>query len=486
MKRSIESRITVAAAAALFAFAMPGLAAQLAPGSPPAVAPVKHSPADVPQTPGVLFVPPSSVAKAPVAGKRLAHTNVQLYVPAGQTATTLPPFPGYGYETPQSLECHYGLIPDGASYPACNPNDPALLTATGGSQTIAIVDAYDNPAAGGDLAWFSLQFGLPLKAGQFQVIWANTSNSSCFGGEVPTDETGGWEVEESLDVQWAHAMAPSAQLYLVEACSNYDSDLQQAVLVATNLVQCGSTEINPSTFVLGTCPAVTGSGEVSMSWGEGEYAAETATTCTSSGVYENLFNDGCMTGANVVYVASTGDSPGVGYPSTSPNVVAAGGTTNRRNFPTNFNWEQETAWVFGGGGTSFYEPKPSYQAALTHNPGPYRGVPDLAFDADPYTGVYVYDTFPIEGFYYYEWVIVGGTSVSAPSLSGILNNAATRNGSFAASTNAELTEIYNNRAVQTDFTDIVAGFCGEYMGLTVTSGWDFCTGVGVPQSYAGK
>src|SRR5208282_3724209 len=105
------------------------------------------------------------------------------------------------------------------------------------------VDAFDDPDAQGDLAWFSLWFGVPLSASQFQVVWANPIGSSCSSAGVPEDYTGGWELEESLDIEWSHAMAPGAKIYLVEACSNYDSDLQQAVLVANNLVQCGSTEI---------------------------------------------------------------------------------------------------------------------------------------------------------------------------------------------------------------------------------------------------
>jgi len=255
------------------------------------------------------------------------------------------------------------------------------------------------------------------------------------------------------------------------------------VLVANNLVQCGKTEINPSTGVLGTCPSITGKGEVSISWGGGEFPGETGTGCA---VTNTTLNDSCFTATNVVYVASTGDGPGVIYPSASPNVVAAGGTTNRRSYP-NFNFEQQAAWVDTGGGQSFYEAVPSYQSGVVGNcqtggSSSYRCTPDLSFDADPNTGVYVYDTFPIEGAEYYEWVIVGGTSASAPSLAGIINRA----GSFAASSKAELTTIYANRTNTADFTDVTAGFCGFYMSSTAGSGWDPCTGVGTPKGYAGK
>jgi len=289
--------------------------------------------------------------------------------------------------------------------------------------------------------------------------------------------------EESI-VQLIPGHYTSANIYLVEACSNLDTDLQQAVLVANNLVQCGKTEIDPTTGILGTCPSgSTGKGEVSMSWGGDEFLGETASDACAT------LDDSCFTTPNVVYFASAGDSPGTEWPGTSVNVVSAGGTTNERynSGPNKFQWENEAAWVFTGDGQSFYEPIPSYQSGISSIVGAWRGVPDLSFVADPYTGVYVYDTFPIDGFYYYEWLVVGGTSVSSPSLAGIVNNAAGRSGgSFAASSNAELTKIYANRTVAADFRDIAYGFCGYYMGYVSVAGWDFCTGVGVPVGYAGK
>jgi subtilase family serine protease len=349
---------------------------------------------------------------------------------------------------------------------------------TGGSNTIAIVDAYDDPAAPGDLAWFSLQFGVPLTLPQFNVVWASTANSSCYLTGVPIDPTGDWEVEESLDIEWAHAMAPKATIYLVEACSEMDTDMQQAVLVANNLVQCGKTEIG-SDGTLGTCPAgSTGKGEISMSWGGGEFIGENASDGCAS------LDDSCFTAKNVVYVAAAGDAPGVVWPGTSPSVVSAGGLTNRRN-PATFAFESQTGWVDAGGGQSAIEAQPSYQAISGVQSvcgKTWRCVPDVSFDADPFTGVYVYDTFPIEGYEYVQWAVVGGTSLSAPALAGIINSA----GSFAASSSAELTTIYKNMGNSKDFTDITSAYCGYYMGFTAGTGWDFCTGVGAVNTYAGK
>jgi kumamolisin len=422
-------------------------------------------------------ISPASNLQQPLqrSQKFAAHTNFEIFIPAGHNPEDGPPFTGHGYETPGSIACHYGLVTT-SQYPACNPN-AATVVPTGGSKTIAIVDAYDDPSASGDLAWFSDQFNLPLETQQFQVIWAITNNASCYStGYVPTDYTGDWEVEESMDIEWAHAMAPGAALYLVEACSNSGTDLQQAVLVANNLVRCGQTEINSGTGQLGTCPQnSTGKGEVSMSWGGTEFIGENANDGCAQ------LDDSCFTAANVVYFASTGDSSGVIWPGTSPNVVASGGTTLRRS-PATFNFKQEAAWVEGGGGLSAIEARPTYQSSISGSVGNWRGIPDLSFDADPNTGAWVYDTFPVEGEGYLEWTVVGGTSLSAPSLAGIVNRA----GAFAASSNAELTTIYANKGNSADITDVTAGFCGFYMGFSTVSGWDFCTGVGVVKGYAGK
>ena len=123
---------------------------------------------------------------------------------------------------------------------------------TGGTKSIAIVDAYDDPFAGPDLAYFSAQMGIPFEPSKFQVVYED-------GTPPAVDETGGWELEEALDTEYAHAIAPGATLYLVEADSPEDFDLFTSVVIASNLVRCGKTT---------TCPTTaTGTGEVSMSWG---------------------------------------------------------------------------------------------------------------------------------------------------------------------------------------------------------------------------
>jgi len=380
---------------------------------------------------GKVLIPDSSIERSTDIG-RFAHTNIQVFLPGESLRneqTAGPPYAGYAYETPASLACVYGLV---KAVTGCNPNTVTAVP-TGGGRMIALVDAYDAPNAASDLAIFSAQFGLP--AANFQVVYAS--------GTKPAYDMG-WEFEESLDVQWAHAMAPNARIVLVEAASNGFSDLMTAEDVASRMVNAA------------------GGGEVSNSWGGGEFSGETT--------YDSHFLK-----AGVVFVASAGDWPGTSWPATSPNVVAAGGTTVRRN-PSTGNYEAEVPWDAAGGGISAVEARPSYQSGISSIVGNYRGVPDLSFDSNPVTGVWVYDT-NVGG-----WNIVGGTSVASPSLAGILNLA----GRFYTSSSAELTTIYNNRAVAADFSDITSGYCGPYAGYSAASGWDFCTGVGTDKGTAGK
>jgi kumamolisin len=391
-----------------------------------------------------VVVPDSSHAYASDLGKA-AHTNVRYIAPGFVSPSEAPPASGYGYETPASLACIYHVV---APIPGCNPNQ-TTNTPSGGSQTIAIVDAYDDPTATFDLTTFSAQFGLPLAPGKFQVVYAN-------GTEPGLDPTGGWEIEESLDIEYSHAMAPNATLYLVEANTNSGEDLYNAVLVASNLVACG----NPS-----GCPAHSkGKGEVSMSWGGEEFADE-------------IYLDAYFTTPGVVYFAAAGDDPGVIYPCASPNVVCAGGTSTARSEYTG-NLIGEITWQDAGGGISLYEPEPSYQAGLKRQLGGFRGVPDLASDSNPNTGLWVLDTNTVPGP---GWYIVGGTSAATPTMAGIVNAA----GNFASSSAAELTDLYGLGGYG-KFNNITYGACGYYSGTFASPGWDQCTGLGSPRGLGGR
>lgn len=435
----------------------------------PQSAPVVSSARSLAQSHGGMIVTPKSSAPSGKQGATLktmqAHTNLQVFLPAGWKASEatpprpdeLPPYAGYAYETPASLACLYALVP---VTPGCNPNT-VTTNPSGGKNAIALVDAYDDPWAGPDLAYFSAQFGLPFDASQFEVVYQS--------GTPPTvDTTGGWELEEALDTEYAHAMAPNAKIYLVEANSNSVSDLLTAVQIASDLVHCGKTTSCPSSSK--------GAGEVSMSWGAGEFDGETS--------YDSYF-----TTPGVVYFASAGDTPGVEWPCASRNVVCAGGTTARRN-PYTGDFFAEWSWPSTGGGASDYEPLPPYQDSISSIVGKSRGVPDVSLDADPYTGLWVWSSYLFaidvaEGdgaASDYGWWIVGGTSAATPTWAGIVNRA----GSFAASSHAELTTLYKNKADAADFRDIKMGDCGPYMGWSPVPGWDPCTGIGTAKGYKGK
>jgi subtilase family serine protease len=295
-----------------------------------------------------------------------------------------------------------------------------LNSTTGGAgTTIAIVDAYDDPTIATDLATFSGYFGLP--AANFVEHKMSTT--------ISVDS--GWALEISLDVEWAHAIAPNATILLVEATSNSFTDLMAAVSYATGYA---------------------GVKAVSMSWGGSEFSTETS--------YDSYF-----TTAGITFFASSGDSgAGVIWPSSSPNVVGVGGTT--LNLNSNGAVTSETAWSGSGGGVSAYEAKPAYQTTygLTYTK---RAVPDVSYDADPNTGVYVYDSTPYQGSS--GWWDVGGTSAGSPQW------AALQALGFSANNN----NFYKDAASSTYasyFRDITSGSNGYPAG----PGYDLVTGLGSP------
>lgn len=417
--------------------------------------------------PGAVVTPATSVMRAEDAGIT-AHTNHLIFIPAGHAKVFAVPDSSTG-ETPASLGCVYKL---GPSFAGCNPQNGGNAYATGGWGAIALVDAYDNPNAASDLAYFSSQFGLP--AANFKKVYANSSfgtlngmTASCSG--VPAGNAD-WGTEIDLDIQWAHAMAPSAQIILVEACTASLADLFYAEQVA------------------GIEVTAAGGGDVSNSWGGGEFSGEV-------GAIDVFFR---YHWKYITYFASAGDSGwGAQYPSSSPWVVSAGGTTINRD--VNGNFLSENCWSGSGGGVSQYE---TWQNPpnINNGMGPWtafqyplfgqtaRQTPDMSFDADPASGVWVYDSYGSQA----GWLIVGGTSLSSPALAGIVNSAGNRRGEApeigGAFTNEENNLIYSqefshaNYAV--NFYDVKTGSNGS--GHNAKSYYDQCTGVGTPRGKAGK
>jgi subtilase family serine protease len=323
------------------------------------------------------------------------------------------------------------------------------VTGNGAGQTIAIVDAFNDPNIVADAAAFNTQFNLP----QFNVAGGPTFQVLGQTGTttLPTINGQGWDLEESLDVQWAHSIAPQANIILYESNTNNDSDMDAAVATAA---------ANPAVSV------------VSMSWGEGEFQGEQSEdpfVLTPTG----------RTGG-VTFLAATGDwnSPAI-YPAFSPDVVAVGGTS--LSIQTDGTYTSETVWSHSGygtgGGISQDESLPSYQDGLNGINGASttnRNVPDVSMDADPSTGVYVLDTYGGGG-----WYQVGGTSLATPLFAGLVaiaNQGRALNGQPSLNGLTQtLPTLYN--LPSSDFHDITVGGNGTY---NAAPGYDLVSGIGTP------
>jgi subtilase family serine protease len=316
------------------------------------------------------------------------------------------------------------------------------LSETGAGQTIAIVDAYDLTTANITkyLTTFDNQFGLPA---------ANLTVATPEG--IPTNLNSGWETEIALDVEWAHAIAPAANILLVETLSASYQDLLDGVLYA----------------------AQQGAAQVSMSWGGSEFSDAADETAA----------DSYFQTPGVTFVASSGDTASqVDYPAASPYVVGVGGTSLYLN--SSGNYSSESAWADGGGGVSALEAQPTYQEGFSTSTN--RAIPDVAFDADPSTGVYIYDN----GF-----GVVGGTSVGAPQWAGLFalaNQGRVADGEATLGPTQTTTETNPNYGTNTLLYQLAGGTSytnpnGDYHDVTTgsnghpaTTGYDLATGLGSP------
>jgi subtilase family serine protease len=332
-------------------------------------------------------------------------------------------------------------FPNGSAAPPSGTISPSQMNSAygmsqlsynGSNQTIAIIDAFNQPNIQSDLTTFDNFYGLAA-APSFRVV-NQTGGSSLPGNSVS------WGEEISLDVEWAHAIAPGANLVLIEANNSSFGNLMTAA---------------------NTAATVEGASVASMSFGGREFSGETT-------------YDADLNHPGTSYVASDGDSGSPAqYPSASPYVLSVGGTHLNQS---NGTWKSESVWnnIYGrtGGGPSSIEARPSWQNGFNTNS--HRGTPDVALDADPVTGVSVYDSYGAGG-----WLNgVGGTSLSAPIWAGII---ALANQGRANSGKGNLTnmpaDIYNLSS--NDFHDITSGGNGKYKA---TTGWDFVSGRGTPKA----
>jgi subtilase family serine protease len=360
-----------------------------------------------------------------------------------------------GGESPVSFMRPYYSIQTAASAPLSGPPTTAftpaeirhaygfdLIANQGAGQTIGIVDAYDDPKAESDLGVFSAQFGLP----------ACTSANGCFrkvysNGKQPAANSN-WSVEISLDVEWAHAIAPKATILLVETPTNSLTDLVNGATVAVR----------------------NGASAVSMSWTAGEFSGET-------GMDKNFVSNG------VTFLAASGDAgTGAAYPAASPDVIGVGGTSLYLN--ASGNYQSEAAWSGSGGGFSAIEREPSYQAqfGISNDSRGYRGAPDVSYNGNPGTGYAVYDSVGING--YSGWFQIGGTSAGTPQWAALIaisnSMRAAAHKSNLSSTNTTLYSLAK-AALNSEFHPVTTGTNGTCGTMcTASAGYDYITGLGTP------
>jgi subtilase family serine protease len=308
--------------------------------------------------------------------------------------------------------CGYDFVNVANAY-GLGPAFAAGLDGTG--QTIVIVDAYGSPTIAADANTFSQLNGLPaLTSSNFQVIYPG-------GPAQATDPANlsGWQAETSIDVEWAHSLAPGANIILLVSPSDFDTDLATTLIYGI-VNQFGSVISN------------------SYNGDEFDDLAQYPQELVISNAVTEL---GVALGMSINY--SSGDdgdlgavvgSITVGDLSASPYATSVGGTTlaidknNAIKFQT--GWGNNITKLAGptgapldpplnegniggsGGGESVYFPKPAWQSSL---PGKGRQQPDIALEADPYTGVEIIVT--IGNAQYVE--VYGGTSVACPLFSAI-------------------------------------------------------------------
>ena len=271
--------------------------------------------------------------------------------------------------TPSQIAAAYGLGPITFSSPSGKP-----VAGDGSGQTIAIVGAFHNPNLPSDLGVFSQTYGLPEpKLDVVNLAGAKTNAS--------------WASESALDVEWAHALAPGASLIVVEAKSDTQTDLMDAVNIARNM------------------PGVVA---VSMSWGLPESTSQKSLDSTFTTPAGHV---------GITFVAASGDggaSGGAVYPASSANVLGVGGTTLTVN--ASGGYQSETTWASSGAGLSTITSEPAYQRSIQRTGK--KSVPDVAFLSDPETGVEVYSTPP--GASTGSWQVVAGTSLGTPAWAAIV------------------------------------------------------------------
>lgn len=362
-------------------------------------------------------------------------------------------------------------------------NSSSLMRAgyNGTGVTIAVIDAYGDPYIQQELDNFSSQFGLPQL----------TINQICVDGpcNYASGVSQGWQPEIALDVEWVHAMAPGAAINLYIGSNSsfplFDA-VEEAVSNSSNSIITMSWG-SPENSMAASSPIAPIEGN-SYPWLDQvlqQAAAEGITAFTSSGDY-GAYDEGAL-GESLPY-------GGASYPSTDPYVTSVGGTTLYMNttsgtlqFPysnatgsygyeTAWSWNNAYGWGTGGGYSTLFAAPP-----WQHGPGidpsvGTRGAPDVAWDADPATGVAIALYDPALGGV--QYFVEGGTSVGSPSWAGSMATIEQKAGHKLGLITPELYSILNNPAEYAKaFHDITVG---NNNPNSANAGWNPLTGIGSP------
>lgn len=394
---------------------------------------------------------------------------------------------GFRCYSPQQLQQAYGfskLIANGV---------------TGAGKTIVIVDAYSNPWVQDDLSIEDSTFGLPAPP-SFTVV--PVGNVPAF--DLNNADMVGWASEISLDVLSAHAMAPGANIVLVEGASESDADLYAAEKYA---VQNHLGDVMSQSFgEAETCvdPAYFGKWQALFA----QAAAEGITTFASSG----------DSGASQFNCAGTAAILSPGWPASDPNVTGVGGTTlNATDDPTGTattpsgTYLGETAWTeflagcnppaldpsdinCSGGGYSTIFGRPSWQRSMVKGgqPHPGRGVPDVSYDAGVNGGLLIHSGVLLAADFglspdYPAFFIFGGTSAGSPQWSALAADADQVAGHDLGGINQSLYQLAQSPPkYAADFNDVTSGNNDvaeiNGAGYNAGPGWDPVTGLGSPKA----
>lgn len=328
----------------------------------------------------------------------------------------------------------------------------------GQGSTIAIVDAYGSPTIRQDLHSFDQIWNLPEPILHIVTPF----------GPQQTDST--WLPEVSMDVEWAHVMAPAAAINLVVAKSSNDVDLYYAIKYAID-------------HNLGDV--------ISLSFGESELCIDPRLRRAQHRLFEKAARKG------ITILAATGDSgsaqnscdnnslqQAVSLPAADPLATAVGGTTLTADAATG-KYISETTWneseglnKAAGGGYSTVFARPTYQDGVTGNT-PGRAIPDISLNASINGGVLVYrsDKHPL--------TILGGTSVGAPELAGIIADGVQMAHHRLGAINPALYKLGQSKGYNQIMNDITSGnnmlTISKVPGYTAHKGWDAATGWGSPK-----